>query len=127
MDDDLKPFFIATEKDDFIIVEMGGVLNASTAPESRKMIEAIIEKHEIYKRRNLKILVDYKQVKDVDSSTIAGILDRINEHKKHYHTIAFINVPEDFKSIIEINKLEGEVLIFDTEKEAILELKKKSQ
>ena len=110
-----------------IIVQMGGDLIASTLPQSREMIDELIEKHEIKKRTHLKILVDYEQVTDVDSAAIANILDRINEHKKNHHTIAFVNVSEEFKSIIEIHKLEDEILIFDSREEAIAALMKRSQ
>lgn len=122
-----KPFFIAKEKGDLIIIQMGGDLIASTLPQSREMVDELIEKHEIKKRTHLKILVDYEQVTDVDSATIANILDRINEHKKNYHTIAFVNVSEEFKSIIEIHKLEDEIRIFDSREEAIEALMKRSQ
>lgn len=125
--DEQKPSFIAQEKDNIIIVRMYGPLNSSTLNESRDQINELIEKHEIFKRSNLRILVDYENVTDVDSATIANILERIKEHEKHNHVIAFINVPEEFKHIVEIHKLENKVHIFKSEKQAIKELSKPSQ
>ena len=122
-----RPSFIAQEINNLIIVRMGGVINAETFPESQFLIDELIEKHEIYKRQNLRILVDYQNVTDVDTSTVANILDRINEHEKHNHIIAFVNVPEELKSLVEIYKLEKEVLIFESEEEAVKALTQNSQ
>lgn len=122
-----KPYILAREEDDIIHVEMGGVINSETLPQSREMVDTIIEAHEIYKRRGLKILVDYKKVVDIDSATIANILERLKEHKKYNHKLAFINISKKFKDLIVLHKLEGTIQFFKTEKEAIKELKKSTQ
>ena len=122
-----RPSFIAQEINNLIIVRMGGVINAETFPESQFLIDELIEKHEIYKRQNLRIRVDYQNVTDVDTSTVANILERINAHEKHNHIIAFVNVPEELKSLVEIYKLEKEVLIFESEEEAVKALTQNSQ
>ena len=122
-----NPYIIAKEKNNIIFIEMGGNINSETLPESRELVNEIIKKHEIYKRNNLKILVDYSNVIDVDSATIANILDRLAEHKQHHHTIAFVNVPDEFLHLIQLHKLEDKVTVYPSLKEAVKVLRKPTQ
>ena len=122
-----RPFIIAKEKRDIIYIQMGGDINAETLPESRKLVDEIIEGHEIYKRRNLRILVDYGKVTSIDSASIANILERLKEHDKYQHKIAFVNMPQEFKDLIVLHKLEGVIPLFESEKDALRELRKTTQ
>ncbi|MCA9408638.1 MAG: STAS domain-containing protein [Candidatus Omnitrophica bacterium] len=126
MTDD-TPRIMAKEEGDLITVSMGGALNSATLPISRQLVDEIIKSHNIYQRTNLKILVDYKDVTDVDSSTIANILERLTEHQKHNHKIAFINVSEEFKTIVQLHKLEKEIPVFDSKQKALKALLKPTQ
>ena len=122
-----RPFILAKEEGDIIFVEMGGALNSLTLPESRKLVDEIIEYHGIYKRRNLKILIDYKKVKSIDSATIANILERLREHEKYGHKMAFVNIPKTLKDLIILHKLQDEIVIFKSKKQALKEFKSSSQ
>ena len=124
---DNTPNFIAKDDGDIIIVRMSGDLNAKTMPKARKMIDKLIKLHDIYKRNNLRILIDYEYVTDVDTATLANILQRMNEHKEHYHTIALVNIPDDLKSMIEIHKLQDVFNIYDSEQKALADLRKLTQ
>ena len=122
-----KPMIIAKEKGNLIVIRLGGAINASTMPEARQLVDDIISSHKIYQRQNLRILVDYKNVTDIDTSTVANILERLTENEKHQHTIAFVNFPEKLKIILDIHSLQDRITIYDSEKEALKELKKPTQ
>lgn len=113
------PSFIAREEGNLIIVRLNGDINQHTMHESRKMIDEMMRLHQVNERDNLSIVVDYQNVNDVDSSTIANILERIEQNSKHYHKLAFINVPEDFLKLLEIYKLQEKILVFESEAAAI--------
>ncbi|MBP9853551.1 MAG: STAS domain-containing protein [Candidatus Omnitrophica bacterium] len=113
------PSFIAQEVDDLIIVRLYGDFNQHTLHQSRKMIDEMMRIHQINERHNLSIIIDYQNVNDVDSSTIADILEHIEENSEHSHKVAFINVPDEFIKLLEIYKLQDKILVFKTEKEAI--------
>lgn len=118
------PSFIAKEVGNLIIVRLNGDINQHTMHESRKMIDEMMRLHQVNERDNLSILVDYENVNDIDSSTIANILERIEQNSKHYHRLAFINVPDEFIKLLEIYKLQDKIQVFKTEAEAVKALRK---
>ncbi|MGE0267371.1 MAG: STAS domain-containing protein [Candidatus Omnitrophota bacterium] len=118
------PSFIAREEGNLIIVRLNGDINQHTMHESRKMIDEMMRLHQVNERDNLSIVVDYQNVNDVDSSTIANILERLEQNSKHYHKLAFINVPEEFLKLLEIYKLQDKILVFQSEEEAVKALQK---
>lgn len=122
-----RPFILAKEEGDIIFVEMGGNINAETLPESRKLVDQIIELHQIYQRRNLKIIVDYKKVRSIDSSTLANILDRLREHTKYNHRLAFVNLPKELKDLIELHNVKDKITVFHSKAAAVKEFKKSTQ
>lgn len=124
VDEHLRPSFIAKEENDLIYIQVCGDINQHTLPESRKLIDEIIRRHKINSRDCLKILVDYNLVGDVDSSTIANIVDRLDSNRERQHRVAFINIPEEFQHLIEIYKLEEKIQVFANKDEAIRELHK---
>ena len=116
------PTFIVKEEGTLIIVRISGDINQHTLPESRAMIDKMVEEHRINERDHLSIIVDYENVSDVDSAAIANILDRLDENKKQHHRVAFINVPDEFVQLLEIYKLEDTIMVFDNEAEVIAKL-----
>ena len=120
----LRPSFIAKEDGDFISIQVSGDINQYTLPESRKLLDEIVRRHRIGKRDNLRILVDYELVGDVDSATVANIIDRLESNSGRNHRVAFINMPEEFQHLIEIYKLKEMILAFDSREEAMRELMK---
>ncbi len=118
------PSFIAREEGNFISIEVSGDINQQTLPESRRLLDEIIRRHEIGRRPDLRILVDYERVGDVDSATIANIVERLDTNSALNHRVAFINIPEEFRNLIEIYKLQEKILVYATKEEALRELLK---
>lgn len=118
----LRPSFIAKEEGDFISIQVSGDINQHTLPESRRLLDEIVRRHRIAKRDNLRILVDYQLVGDVDSATVANIIDRLDSNSDRNHRVAFINMPAEFQELIEIYKLKEKILVFESREEAMREL-----
>lgn len=122
--DYLRPSFIAKEEGNLIYIQISGDINQQTFPESRRLLDEIVRLHRINERDNLRILVDYKLVKDVDSSTLANIIERLDRNQSRNHRAAFINIPKEFQQLLEIYKLQEKILVFASKEEALRELQK---
>ncbi|MBZ0166676.1 MAG: STAS domain-containing protein [Candidatus Omnitrophica bacterium] len=122
--DFLRPSFIAKEEGHLIYIQMSGDINQQTLPESRRLLDEIVRLHRINERDNLRILVDYKLVGDVDSSTLANIIERLDRNQNRNHRVAFINIPKEFQQLLEIYKLQEKILVFASKEEALRELQK---
>jgi len=119
--------FNVKEDGEFLILYVKGELNAQTVPEARKEIDRLIEEFDIPNVSGLKIIVDYSGVTDLDSASVGNTLERIELVMQYQHRIAFINVPEKFKHIIELHHLEDRVKICKNLAGAKNALSKKNQ
>lgn len=123
-DEFLRPSFIAKEEGNFISIQVSGDINHHTLPESRRLLDEIIRRHRISQRDNLRILVDYEFVRDVDSATIANIVDRLDTTSGLNHRVAFINIPDEFRQLLDIYNLRDKIQVFASKEEAMRELLK---
>ncbi len=110
------------EKGDFLILRMEGVINAQTLPQYRGIVDSLMTKYDVANKDNLKFIMDYAAIGDVDSATLANILDRLKNDVRSDHKVAFINVPEKFKSLLTLFKVGDAIRVYDSQEEAEREL-----
>ena len=103
---------------DIYTLRMSGTINAETLPRYREIVDNLMKELNVAERDNLKFIVDYGKIDDVDSAALANILDRLKNDVRRDHKVVFINVPEKFKAILEIHKMENLVEIYASEQEA---------
>ena len=65
---------------------------------------------------------DFKKVTHTDSATVAALLGRLLDIEKEKKRIALFNIPEKFRRLIEVLKVEHNFLIYDNESIALSEL-----
>jgi anti-anti-sigma factor len=80
-----------------------------------------IEKYEDINRMNT--LIDLKKVVYGDTAATAALIMRLAELRQRGKKIGLINVPPDIKHMFEILKCDKLFLIFESEKEALENLK----
>lgn len=68
------------------------------------------------------VLLDFKDVTDVDSSTIASLLMLLNNVTKSNRKLGVINVIQELKSLLQIQKFESLITVYENEEEALKEL-----
>lgn len=108
------------DRENLQIVRLKGVIDASTIPEIEKRMWDNRDKRGLF---NKDILLDFKDVTDIDSATVAVLVRALTEIKHKDHTLAVINVTAKLKTMFEITKVEKLFSVFDSEKEAIRCLK----
>lgn len=106
------------EKGDTYILRMSGTINAQTLPQYRDIVDGLMVKFDVAHRDHLKFIMDYSGIDDVDSSTLANILDRLKNDVKSDHKVVFVNVPEKFKSLLTLFKMEDAIEVYDSQEEA---------
>jgi len=100
------------------ILRMQGEITAQTLPDYRAIISNLMKEFDTVNKKNLNFIMDYSLISDIDSSALANILDRLKNDVRSDHKVVFINVPEKFKSIVEIHHMEEKIHIYESEKEA---------
>ena len=106
------------KKGDIYIFRMSGTINAQTLPQYREVIDDLIKEIDAPHKSNLKFIMDYGGIDDVDSSTLANIMDRLKNDVRRDHKVMFINVPEKFRSLLALFKLEDFIEVYDSQQEA---------
>lgn len=106
------------QKDNTYIFRMGGKINAQTLPEYRQIIETLISELNVPQKDNIKIIMDYGGIEDVDSSSLANIIDRLKNDVRCDHKVLFINVPNKFKELVTLFKVGDTIAVYDTQEEA---------
>ena len=99
-------------------LRMSGEITAQTLPLYRKIVDNLMKELDVENREDLKFIVDYGGISDIDSTSLANILDRLKNDVRSDHKVVFVNVPEKFKSIVELHKMENEIQIYGSEEEA---------
>jgi len=99
-------------------LRMSGAITAHTLPLYRKIVDDLMKELDVANREGLKFIVDYGGISDIDSTALANILDRLKNDVRNDATVVFINVPEKFKSIVELHHMEKEIRIYESEDEA---------
>ncbi|MFT5207932.1 MAG: anti-anti-sigma factor [Candidatus Omnitrophota bacterium] len=95
------------ERDNFYILHMKGAIVSSTLGELRHQVDVIAKEHNIFNRGGLKIIIDYAEVSDVDSATVANVIKRLDRLHDLGHNVAFVNLPEEMKVLIQMYKVES--------------------
>ena len=101
------------------IVRLKGYLDVSTVSEVQYFLQAAKKTRSFL---NKSVLLDLKNVARVDSAVIAGLVKVLSELKQKNFKLGLMNVPDGFKGILEILKLENVFLIFESEKIAFSEI-----
>jgi len=110
------------EKGNTYILRMSGAINAQTLSQYRKVVDEAMVELDVANKDNLNFIVDYGGIEDVDSSALANIMDRLKNDVRSDHNVVFINVPEKFKSMVELHNMEDNIRIYGSEEEAMKEL-----
>jgi len=110
---------VAEEGKNIRIVRLKGPIDMLTIPGIEKFVRVARRKKRISKKN---ILIDFKNVTHVDSSTIAMLLEAISELKHEKYRLILINLTKQLKSLLEILKIERQFYICDSEEKAIQEL-----
>ncbi len=100
------------ERGGFYILHMKGAIVHSTLAEMSHEVETLAKEHDIFNRSGLKIIIDYAEVSDVDSATVANVVNRLDHLHELGHNIAFVNLPEEMKTLIQMYKVESLIQIY---------------
>ena len=106
------------EKGDIYILRMNGTINTQTLPKYREIVDNLMKELDVVHKDHLKFIVDYGGIDDVDSSAVANILDRLKNSVRSDHKVVFINVPQKFKSLVDIFKMGDSIKMYDSQKDA---------
>ncbi len=101
------------------IVRLKGRLDISTIQDVQAFLQNTKKKEG---RVNKSVLLDLKYVADVDSAAIAGFIKVLSKLKQRNFKLGLMNIPESFKSMLQILKLENVFVIFESEKKAFREI-----
>jgi len=99
-------------------LRMSGEITAHTLPQYRKIVDDLMIELDVNNRDGLKFIVDYGGISNIDSTALANILDRLKNDVRSDHVVVFVNVPEKFKSIVELHHMEDAIKIYGSEQEA---------
>jgi len=112
------PVYLDTieDKGEVFLVRLKGDLDMNVLGGDREKMTAVIEAMHLYTKN---ILIDFKKVTNTDSATVAALLGRLLDIEKEKKRIALFNIPEHFRQLIEILKVEHNFLIYDSESTAL--------
>ncbi|MDD5422602.1 MAG: STAS domain-containing protein [Candidatus Omnitrophica bacterium] len=103
----------AIEKyDSFSVVQLVGAIDFNTIPP----IEAIMKAHEDDFDQD--IVLDFKEVTHIDTSTLAVVVYVINKMKQKHRKLSLINCNKLVREYVKIGKLESLIHIYNTLEEA---------
>lgn len=106
------------KKGNVYIFRMSGVINAQTLPQYREIIDNLVSEIDASHKSDLKFIMDYGGIEDVDSSALANIVDRLKNDVRCDHKVMFINVPEKFRELLALFKMEDSIEVYDSQQEA---------
>lgn len=96
------------------ILRISGDFNKYTTPDLQKIC------HSVTAEPGTKaVIIDFINVKQVDSASFACMINFIKEHMSKDIKIGIINIKEKDQDLLEILRLEKAIKIFNSEKEAI--------
>jgi len=110
------------ETSNLIIVKLSGVIDANTIPIIRGNY-----KHEIKQGLDKNVLLDFKEVTHVDSSTLASLLRAMSELKQKHRKLGLVNANHALKEYIAIAKLEFIIYVYDSIDEALEDINKETK
>ena len=106
------------KKENIYIFRMSGTINAQTLPQYREVIDRLIAEIDAPHTDDLKFIMDYGGIDDVDSAALANIIDRLKNDVRCDHEVIFINVPEKFKELVALFKMEESIKVYNSQQEA---------
>ena len=118
---DHKPTYLDRVDDlEFLqIIRLKGAIDQSVIPVIEKRIlenrhhGSVIDKN---------VLLDFRNVVHVDTATIAFHIIRLKEYQESHHRIGFVNIPSEFKSLLDLFKFGEMFKIYMSEDQAVAEL-----
>jgi anti-anti-sigma factor len=103
-------------EEEYVIVKLQGAFDAETIP--------IIK--ERYTRESYRfdkhVVLDFEDVKRIDSATLAVLVNLFAELKAHDQKLIIINAMKELVSYISILRLESVITILSSEEEALIEI-----
>ncbi len=116
--------FTVEEKENLYILRMRGDITTESLPEYRQVVDDLMKDLDVQNKKDLSFIVDYDGVGEVDSAAVANILERLTNAVRTDHRVVFINVPEKFSNLVDILQVGDSIKIYDSEQQAIEELRK---
>lgn len=112
------PVYLDTieDKGKVFLVRLKGDLDMNVLGVNREKMTAVIETMHLYTKN---VLFDFKKVTNTDSATVAALLGRLLDIEKEKKHIAFFNIPDHFRNLIDILKVEHNFIIYDNESLAL--------
>ena len=102
------------EFDNLTIVRLKGAIDSSTIPAIRAKFDSRIKK-----TLDKNILLDVKKVTNIDSSTLASLIQLLSDLKKRNRKLGITNTTVLLKNYLNITKLKSAVQIYKSEKAAL--------
>lgn len=119
--EDAQYFFISSikEREGLRIIRLKGDIDMATIPEAFKFMKKM-QSHPDFRYKS--ILVDFKNVTNLDTAAIAVLIAAISELKKTHHKLGVINLKERFRDEIQIHKVDKLFAEYPTESDAVKDL-----
>lgn len=112
--DNPSPMVKAIEKYPTVsVVKLTGAVDFNTIPP----IENVIKAHREYLDQD--IVLDFKEVTHIDTSTLAVLIYIINKMKQRRKELSLINCSDLVREYIKIGKLESIIHVYDTLKDVL--------
>ena len=101
------------------IIRLKGYLDASTVREVQDFLQKTKKNPAVL---NKSVLLDLKNVAQVDSAVVAGLVTVLMQLKQKNFKLGLMNVPDALQGMLEVMKLENIFLVFESEKKAFSEI-----
>lgn len=101
------------------IIKLKGRLDISTIQDVQLFLQNTKKNDS---RINKSVLLDLKNVVDVDSAGVAGFIKVLSKLKQKNFKLGLMNIPENLSKMLQILKLENVFIIFESEKKAFNEI-----
>ena len=115
------PSFVESVEDytNLKIVRLKGYLDISAVSEVQNFLKKAKKTKGFL---NKSVILDLKNVAQVDSAVVAGLVKVLLELRQNNFKLGLMNVADNLKSMLQIMKLEGVFLVFESEKKAFGEI-----
>jgi anti-sigma B factor antagonist len=105
------------EKNGIIILDITGEIKFANVPILKECLS------KLYSENKFNVLLNFEDVKEVDSSGIGALIQNFSSYKKKNGAIKFLNVGDTIFTLFKITKLDRIFDIFDTEEDALKSFK----
>lgn len=101
------------EHENFSVVKLAGGFDFETMPS----IEKVIREHKGHGHFNKDIVMDFKEVAHIDTSTLAVLIYIMNTLKQVHRKLCLINCNKLVRDYIKINRLQSVIHVYKTLKD----------